>query len=108
MKRILQPIEAHGEQPLLVIKAGGMFESSILLLDDVRDKRKLGISGEIVVAVPARDTLLVDDRASEMAMKQIREVASKMCRTAAHRLTDQLFVRKESRFELFSGALPQT
>lgn len=100
LKRVLPAVEVLGEPPLFALKAGGMFESSLLLLERVWSKAELRIEGDIVVAAPSRETLLVADGNSPEAMKQIRQVARKIASNAPYRLTDRLFVRRGAKFEL--------
>lgn len=100
LQQILPGIEVHGSPPCFALKAGGMFESALLLLDRVWNKDELRISGEIVVAVPSRETLLVADGNHEKAVAQLRKTATEIARTAPYRLTDKLFVRRDGHFEL--------
>ena len=77
-----------------------MFESALILMDRVWDKKELQIDGEIIVAVPSRETLLVADGNHEKAVTQIQKAAREIASSAAYRLTDKLFVRRNGRFEL--------
>lgn len=97
LKRILPEINARGQSPLWMLTAGGTFESSLLLLDNVWDKTRFRIEGEIVVAIPCRDVLLVTDSSSEVGLQGIRRAAAE-ARSAAYRLTDRLFIRRNSEF----------
>jgi uncharacterized protein YtpQ (UPF0354 family) len=73
-----------------------MFEASLLLFDRVRDKQALGIEGEIVVAVPSRETLLVTDSSSAAGMARIAKAATET--KSPYTLTDKLFVRRDGMF----------
>lgn len=100
LQQILPAVEAHGNPPFFQLKAGGMFESALLLFDRVWDKKELRIEGDIIVAVPSRETLLVADGSNEKAVVQIQKAASEIASSAAYRLTDKLFVRRTGHFEL--------
>lgn len=101
LKRILPGIEVHGKPPFLMLTAGGVFESSLLLLERVWDKRQLGIEGDIVIAVPSRDVLLVADGNSEAALQKLRKQAAQIAGSAAYRLSDRLFVWTGTSFAVF-------
>lgn len=79
-----------------------MFESSLLLMDRVWNKEELRISGDIIVAIPSRETLLVADDNNEKALAQIRKEAKEIVASAAYRLTDTLFVRRNQSFEVLT------
>lgn len=98
LKQILPPVEVHGSPPCLLLKAGGMFESSLLLFDRVWNKAELGIKGDILVAVPSRDTLLVGDTAEARSITQLRKTAADVARSSGYALTDKLFVRRDNKF----------
>jgi uncharacterized protein YtpQ (UPF0354 family) len=102
LKKILPPVEVHGKPPFFALKAGGMFESSLILLDRVWDKKELRIEGEIAVALPARDTLLVADTSDTRAVARLRKNAAEIASAAAYRLTRKVFVRRESGFEVLA------
>ena len=42
-----------------MLKAGGDYEASLLLFDDIWRDGQVKVDGDIVVAVPAKDVLLV-------------------------------------------------
>lgn len=50
-------IEVQGKAPQFMINAGNNFESSLLLHDPLWDKLEDRVSGKLLVAAPARDTL---------------------------------------------------
>lgn len=103
LKRVLPGIEVLGDPPLFALRAGGMFESSLLLLDRVWNKEQLRIEGDILVAVPSRETVLVADGNHAEASAQIRVAAQKLAASAPYRLTDQVFIRRGAGFELLPG-----
>jgi uncharacterized protein YtpQ (UPF0354 family) len=81
-----------------MVTAGGDYEASLLLLDEVWARPDLRAKGEIVVAVPARDLLLVADSADIVAIDKLRLLAMRLHDKASHPLSDQLFVYRGGRF----------
>jgi uncharacterized protein YtpQ (UPF0354 family) len=90
-------LETHG--PIRRLQAGGMFEASLILLDRVWNKKELEIKGDIVIAIPSRELLLVADSNDPQALATIRKAATGLARDAAYRLTDQLFIRRDGTFQ---------
>ncbi|HYE30283.1 MAG TPA: DUF1444 family protein [Methylomirabilota bacterium] len=101
LKRVLPPAQVIGGPPLFAISAGGMFESSLLLLDRVWNKQNLGVAGEILVAIPSRETLLVADSAAPSAAEKLKKAATDLSLGAPYRLTSALFVRRGDTFTCF-------
>jgi hypothetical protein len=98
LKAMLPPVQVEGNGPVLSLKAGGMFESSLILLDRVWDKRELGIQGEIVVAIPSRETLLVTGSESGAGMMQIQKAARSIASRSGYGITERLFIRRDATF----------
>ena len=62
LKRLLPKIERHGTNGLYMIVAGGDYEASLLLLDSIWTDIRKEVRGDVVVAIPSRDLLLVKPR----------------------------------------------
>jgi uncharacterized protein YtpQ (UPF0354 family) len=100
LKRILPKIEMRGDRALLV-SAGGDYEPSLLLIDEIWSGGQVKVNGDIVVAVPARDVLLVTGSRDRTGLKQVRELATKFAAQGPYGLTDTLFVYRNGRFTKF-------
>jgi uncharacterized protein YtpQ (UPF0354 family) len=98
LENILPNIEKQDRAPLFLLSAGDMFESSLILLDRIWDKGKLGIEGEILVAVPARPIVLVADSNSPESVQNLKTVAAEMALKAAYAISKHVFVRRAGRF----------
>ncbi len=101
LKRILPKIEMRGVGELSMLSAGGDYEPSLLLIDDIWSSGQIKVPGDIVVAVPARDVLLVTGSRSRLGLKGIRELAAKFRAQGPYGLTDTLFVYRNGRFTKF-------
>jgi uncharacterized protein YtpQ (UPF0354 family) len=86
-----------------MLTAGGDYEASLLLLDSIWSGGEMELKGEMVVAIPTRDLLLVtgskDPEGIEKVKRMVKEASS-----GAYRLTQKLFVYRSGRFEEFTGA----
>ena len=59
LSRLLPKIEIRpGSDGVLLISAGGEFDASLLLADNLWSGGQVKVDGDIVVAVPAKDVLI--------------------------------------------------
>jgi uncharacterized protein YtpQ (UPF0354 family) len=101
LKEILPKIELHGNNGLYTVTAGGTYEASLLLLDSIWNKENLPVEGEIVVAIPTRDLLLVTGSYDKEGISKLKALAKKSYDEGSYRLTQQLFVRRGGKFMSF-------
>jgi uncharacterized protein YtpQ (UPF0354 family) len=101
LKRILPKIEMRGDDHVLLVSAGGDHEPSLLLIDEIWTGGQVKVNGDIVVAVPARDVLLVTGSRDRTGLKRIRELVAKFVAQGPYGLTDTLFVYRDGRFTKF-------
>jgi hypothetical protein len=99
--RLLPKIEMQAGPQLSVITAGGDYEASLLLLDELWSGGQIKVEGDIVVAIPARDMLFITGSRSRAGLKALRELAAKAVAEESHRLTSTLFVYRNGRFSKF-------
>lgn len=88
-----------------IIRAGGDYEASLLLLDHLwtggKINGQIAVDGDIVVSVPSKDVVLVTGSRSQKGLEVLREIAAKEMR-GPFPLTDTLFVYRDGRFEKFA------
>jgi uncharacterized protein YtpQ (UPF0354 family) len=101
LRRLLPGVELRRGALLSMIRAGGDYEASLLLFDDIWSGGKLEVDGEVVVAIPARDLLLFTGSRSRDGIAKLRQVAAQASREASYSLTDRLFVYRNGRFERY-------
>lgn len=102
LKRLIPKIERMGSNGLYMLTAGGDYEASLLLLDTIWAGMQAEVQGEVVVAVPTRDLLIVTGSENPGGLKKVREVAMDAWKTGAYRLTPNLFVYRNGKFEEFA------
>ncbi len=98
LKHILPEIRIERNGGLSAVSAGGVYESSLIVVDDFWKKERFEITGEIVIAVPARGFLFVVDSAQAPIVLALRNTAAKIMRTEQYPMTDHLFIRKDGHF----------
>ncbi|WP_367874581.1 DUF1444 family protein [Luteolibacter sp. Populi] len=101
LKRLLPDIEHHGAPGFYMITADGNYEASLLLLDSIWTAGDLDVKGEIVVAIPTRDVLLVTGTGHPEGIEHMKVVVKKATEEGAYRLTSKLFVYRNGKFEEF-------
>jgi uncharacterized protein YtpQ (UPF0354 family) len=84
-----------------LIAAGGDYEASLLLLDDIWTGGQIKVNGDIVVAVPSKDVLLVTGSRSRKGLAAVRKLAAEFAAQERYRLTETLFVYRKGRFVKF-------
>jgi uncharacterized protein YtpQ (UPF0354 family) len=88
--------------PLIsMVTAGGSYEASLLLFDDLWSGGRTAVDGELIVAVPSRDVLLFTGSKNQAGIARLREAATGVAHEASYRLTDRLFVYRAGRFQRF-------
>jgi uncharacterized protein YtpQ (UPF0354 family) len=101
LRRILPRIQVHDRGGFYIISAGGDYEASLLLIDEIWSGGSIKVDGDIVVAIPARDALLATGSRNRSALRAIRQAAAKLAAEDPHGLTGTLFVYRNGRFTKF-------
>jgi uncharacterized protein YtpQ (UPF0354 family) len=78
------------------------YASTTLLLNYVWEQAEHLIDGDLIVAVPARDTVLFTGSANAKGLQEIREAAKSVVTTGHHVITETLLKRVDREWKLFS------
>jgi len=101
LKRMLPKIEMRtGAHGMFIISAGGEYEASLLLLDEVWSSGQIKVDGDIVVALPTKDVLLVTGSRNAAGLASLREAVQRLA-AAPYSLTPSLFVYRGGHFVRF-------
>lgn len=103
LERLLPALEVVGKHGIYRLGAGGDYEASLLLLDSVWSRPELVVKGELVIAIPTRDVLLVTGSEDARGLAQVRRMVDQEWEQQDYRLTRAVFVRRTGKFELFMG-----
>jgi uncharacterized protein YtpQ (UPF0354 family) len=103
LKRVLPKIEMGRVGDVALMSAGGNYEASLLLIDDIWSSGQIQVNGDIVVAIPTRDVLLVTGSRSRSGLKLVRELTAKFKAQGPYELTDTLFRYRDGRFTKFGS-----
>jgi uncharacterized protein YtpQ (UPF0354 family) len=99
LKRLLPEVNRHGTGPVFMIVADGNYEGSLLLADKLWEDQAQTVEGELVAAVPARDTLIVTGSKSKNGIATLRQIVARVEKEGSHLITGTLIVRRNGRWE---------
>ena len=100
LRRLLPKPQIRAGALASMITAGGDYEASLLLFDDLWANLP-AVDGEIVVAIPSRELLVFTGSRNQEGVEKLREFAATESRDSAYRLSDKLFVYRNGRFVRF-------
>jgi len=103
LRRMLDGVDMLTIEGVNSLTAGGDFDASLLLIDEVWDKEKLQVKGEIVIALPARNMLLFADTNDIAAVASLVGLANRVVSEDPYSLTSQLFVRRDGAFRRYKS-----
>jgi len=98
LARLLPKVETKTIGPISVLTAGGDYEASLLLFDDIWRSGEIKVNGEIVAAVPTKDMLMVTGSKDRKGVKALRELAVKFFAESRYSISQNLFVYRDGRF----------
>ena len=96
---VLPKIEILGEKGYYMITAGGYYEASLVLLNDIWTKENMPVKGDIIIAIPTRDLLLVTGSKDPEGIKKVKSAAKQAWETGPYQLTPDLFRWNGKKFE---------
>ena len=82
--------------------AGGVYEASLLLLPDMWTRDRFRVRGEIVVALPTRDLLLVTGSEDAKGLASIRAIVKDRFDRGAYGISPNLYVYRDGKLTKFA------
>jgi len=105
LQHLLPKIEQHGGNGLYILAAGGDYDASLLLLDSIWSTGQIKVLGDIVVAIPTRDLLVVTGSQDRQGIEKMKQMVKEASSGGAYRLTSKLFTYRNGKFiEFREGA----
>ena len=101
LRQLLPEPTLVGTNGLYMMHAGGDYEASLILADSIWQAGTIKVDGDLVIAIPSRDVLLITGSSNHAGLKKVRDLAEKTMKEAPYRLTPDLFVYRRGKFELF-------
>ena len=103
LDRLLPNVQLALAGDVAMMTANGDYEASLLLLDEIWRSGRIKMRGDIVVAIPAKDVLMITGSKSRKGIAAVRELAVKYKAESRYEITDTLFVYRNGRFVRFTG-----
>ena len=87
----LTNIEWRGGNGVYMIIAGGNYEASLILMPEIINKNNFDVAGDLVIAVPNRDMLLITGSEDAIGLDKIKTIASKTFATGNYNISPYLY-----------------
>jgi len=101
LDKLLTSIKKKGNNGVYMLVAGGDYEASIILLNDILRKEHFDINGDLVITIPNRDMLLITGSNDKEGIQKIADLATKTYQTGNYPLSPYLFKWNGNKFEKF-------
>jgi len=101
LNSILPEINRLGGNGTYGITAGGNFEASLILTNDIWTKENFPVDGEFVIAISNRDLLFITGSNHKTEIEKIKKIAAESYNTGDHPISPYLFKWNGNRFEKF-------
>ncbi len=86
----LPNIEKTGDNGRYMVTAGGDYEASLILLSFIWSQNNFEVKGDIVVAIPNRDMLLVTGSKDEINLKWLKAKAQQSYESGSYQISPSL------------------
>ena len=97
-----QDLQVKGDKGFYYFEAGGVFDSSMLLLD-IWTQQNFPVKGDIVAFIPARNYLMVTGSEDEEGLALARKVSSQVVAEEAYPITKQGLVWRDGKWLPFKN-----
>src|SRR5258708_22245722 len=99
LKEVLRDIKSNGNNGTFMVAAGGDFEASLILLTSIWTNDNFKVNGDIVVAIPNRDMLMITGSRDEQGIKTIKKITEDSYSTGNYQVSPYLFKWDGVKFE---------
>ena len=100
LNSVLPNIEINGNDGLYLIVAGGNYEASLILKDDIWTKENFPVKGEFLIGVPSRDMLLITGSKDIENIKKLKGIVAEIDNSGSYLISNKLFIRNKGVFEV--------
>lgn len=104
LRRLVPEVGYHGDGTRFMLLAGGNFEASLLLLDEIWTRLSSDVEGDLVACVPARDLMLYTGTKVAGGIESLRRVASRVLTQGAYAISGTLLRWTGEGWERYTAA----
>jgi len=99
--KIIPNIERRGDNGIYMITAGGDYEASLVLLTSIWTKEFFPVDGDIIVAIPNRDMLMITGSNNKEGIEKIKRIVDDSYKTGNYPVSEHLFKWTGKKFEKY-------
>jgi uncharacterized protein YtpQ (UPF0354 family) len=99
--RILTNIKRQGDNGIYMLTAGGNYETSLILLNNILTKETLPVNGDFVIAIPNRDLFLVTGSNDKAGISKLKEIVKKSFEKGSYQVSEYLYKWNGKIFEKY-------
>ena len=99
--RILTNVQRQGDNGIYMLTAGGNYETSLILLNDVLTKESLPVKGDLVIAIPNRDLFLATGSKDQAGISKLKEIVKKSYEKGSYQVSEYLYKWNGKKFEKY-------
>jgi uncharacterized protein YtpQ (UPF0354 family) len=103
LKAVLPKVEARGRDGIFLLSTGSGYGASLVLFDEFWRSQQLPVKGELVVAIPSRDILVVTGSKDKEGLERMGRIVSDVMENEAYTITDRLLVYRDGQFVPFGN-----
>ena len=101
LRRLAADLQGAKADGLAFLRLDGNYDSSLLLLDEYWNTANFDLSGDIVVAIPARDFVVITATDEADGMARLPEIVDRYYAESPYRLTRNYYRRAGNRWMLW-------
>jgi len=101
LKNIVTDIKRNGDDGVYMVTAGGDYEATLILWKELWKKETFPIKGEIVIAIPNRDLLLITGSEDKEGIEQIKKIANESYNAGNYEISPHLYKWNGEKFIKF-------
>jgi len=101
LDRLLTNIQGKGGNGVFMLTAGGDYEASVILLNNILTKESFPVNGDFVIAIPTRDVLLITGSNDPAGITKIKDAAKKTYETGSYQVSEYLYKWNGKIFEKY-------
>lgn len=99
LMKILTGIQVKGGNGLFMVMAGGTYESSLFLHHGIINNENFKVNGELVIAIPNRDVLLVTGSNDTQNIAKVATIANQMFSENNYPISPYLFKEVDNKWQ---------
>ena len=101
LSMIVPEMQTINNEGVYEIAAGGTYEASLILINKLWAKENFNVDGDIVIAIPNRNILLVGGSNDKKSLERMRSLAKNSFESGNYNISPNLYKWNGKKFELF-------